>query len=410
MLDIYLWNFGKRPNSTLQPSTQGDLLQGELKDDFSPMHLNITFNFTNPNITPTYNYALIPSFANRYYYIEEWVYTGGLWNASLTIDVLATYKTVIGNSRQYVARAQTAPESGFTDYLIDSAYPTIGIKNSAFAYKSYANFWNASVADGIIVLGLLGGGTYDNVGAVSYYALSYDGARNFMQNLMDISAYGISDISAELQKALINPAQYIVSCQWLPVPYSYLANSGLTATQQLRVGWWYKYIGQGYAYILDDPGADKCFLDVEKDFPVQHHPDAATRGNYLNLSPYTTYIFRCFPFGVFELDSNIMAKCDNITVSYRINLITGDAVLKIRNSSWATRAYFFTTQCNVGVSIPTGQIAVNLGNFDQALMMGLVTGAQTIADNYQNSAANTTAQVALGKGGGGKYGGGSGRK
>ncbi len=394
MLTVKLFVFGKKINSTLQPDlAQGVDFPGQLKEDFSPMHLNITFSMSDPTNAPTYNYAYIASFSNRYYFINEWVFEGGLWVASLTVDVLATYKTMIGNSTQYVSRSETAPASGFSEWLVDSAYPTTGPITRSYWYHSYYSFWGTQVTQGIIVLGIISGGTnnFSNVGSVHYYAMSYYGARKFFAQLLDSPSYmNITDISQDLQKALINPAQYIVSCQWLPVPYSYMANSGNSYVYQIRCGWW-DFVIDEEVYVLDDPGADKTFREFEKNFTVYKHTQEA-RGKYLNASPYSTYLFQCLPFGIFELDSLVMATTDTLVANVRINLMTGDAVLRLRRSTDQTTLYFFVTQCNVGVPIPTGQIAVNLANLDQAIMMGAVVGADTLVSNFR--ASRTAEQAA----------------
>lgn len=399
MLTVKLFVFGKKINSTLQPDlAQGVDFPGQLKEDFSPMHLNITFSMSDPTNAPTYNYAYIASFSNRYYFINEWVFEGGLWVASLTVDVLATYKTMIGNSTQYVARSETAPASGFSEWLADTAYPTTGPLIRGWYYHTYYSFWGTQVTQGIVVLGIISGGSgsgMTNVGSVKYYAMSYYGARKFFAQLLDTPSYmNITDISQDLQKALINPAQYIVSCQWLPVAYSYMANSGNSYVYQIRCGWW-DFVIDEEVYVLDDPGATKSFVEFEKNFTVYKHPQES-RGMYLNYSPYSYYTFTCLPFGVFELDSLLMANAETLVANVKTNLLTGDSVLRLRRSTDNTHMFFLTTQCNVGVSIPTGQIAVNLANLDQAIMMGAVVGAETLVNNYQSSriAAQTSAQSA----------------
>jgi hypothetical protein len=80
--------------------------------------------------------------------------------------------------------------------------------------------------------------------------------------------------------------------------------------------------------------------------------------------------------------------------------VTGDAVMRIANGeSGTTTDAILTSQCNVGVQIPTGQVSSNLSNFDNALLVGGVAGASDLVNAF-NSWANQ--QHHGGAGGGGQ--------
>ena len=213
---VTLYSFQKKRNSTARPlDGAGTVFTGNIKEDFSPLSFSMTFNLGNDNSEiPPYNYAYIPEFS-RYYYVTDWVFVSGLWRASLTVDVLATYKTQILNSYQFVTRAEQALPAG----IIDTSYVTLG-GSKQFTTDQTLNptsFWGAGYEDGTIVIGVIGDSGL-NVGAVTYYAMGIGGYRNLMNALLDDISWAqisVSEISEELQKALINPAQYIVSSIWL---------------------------------------------------------------------------------------------------------------------------------------------------------------------------------------------------
>ena len=88
-IDITFYTFNKKPNSTRQPPGGGVTYKCNLIEPTS---------FTAPDIAlvvpakPTgYNYAFIPEFS-RYYFVTDWAFSAGLWRASLSVDVLASFK------------------------------------------------------------------------------------------------------------------------------------------------------------------------------------------------------------------------------------------------------------------------------------------------------------------------------
>ena len=102
---VNFYNFAKRENSTARPSG-GTSFNCILKSESSIINPTIELQLSI-DTAPSYNYAYIPSY-NRYYFVKEWTFNNRLWSASLSVDVLATYKTEIGNSFLYVTRSSAA--------------------------------------------------------------------------------------------------------------------------------------------------------------------------------------------------------------------------------------------------------------------------------------------------------------
>ena len=110
-MNVYLFGFQKKENSTAQPDTKdGTLVSVQLKENTSVTNPVLILNLQSGGspINPSlYNYAYIPSFM-RYYYISDWVYLNGVWECSCNVDVLASNKSVIGNMSTYVLRSAYA--------------------------------------------------------------------------------------------------------------------------------------------------------------------------------------------------------------------------------------------------------------------------------------------------------------
>lgn len=380
MISLYLWSFDKKRNSTRQPPTDGTEFQGELKQQFTLTGLQVTLNLGQQLVAPTYNYAYIPTL-RRYYFITDWVYDSGLWVATMAVDVLATFKTEIGNSIQYVTRAYSA----YNPNVIDTAYPTrandLARTNDAI---SPSTFWGASVtgAEGLIVIGCVGSST-SSIGAVTYYAMTMATFRSFINsmlsspNWLNISA---TEISADLQKALINPTQYITSCRWYPILAS--AFTGGAAASAINLGWW---SFAASCRVLSTVGS--AWVQRESYFTIPKHPQRSGRFEYLNLSPYTTYTLRFLPFGVFEIDTTELYDFDQMGILVETNLMTGDAVLKVAAKKTTDLQFnynnaFLVTQAQIGVSLPIGQVSADIGNYQNALTAGVVAGVADIAGRY----------------------------
>ena len=94
---VNLYTLSKRDNSTKRPTGNGTQFSCIIKSGSGILHPTISLDLGKTNDPSQYNYAYIPDF-DRYYFIEEWYFDRALWTASLKVDVLATYKTEIGNS------------------------------------------------------------------------------------------------------------------------------------------------------------------------------------------------------------------------------------------------------------------------------------------------------------------------
>lgn len=375
-MQLYLWSFDKKKNSTKIPPTPGDGFDGELKTPFTLTGVEVKLNLGKQLYAPTYNYCYIPNL-RRYYFITDWYYDSGLWTAVCAVDVLASYKNDIGISMQYVERAY----SDYDNTIIDTAYITKGEPIYRMnALLSPTGFWGASAwsNNGTVVIGVVGANA-GAIGAVTYYAMQMSTFGSFMQSMLtNISWANISatEISQELQKALINPTQYIVSCRWFPIAFTGF-NQGVYTTQ-LKLGWWTFNIGT--AYILNT--VSSAWVSRTSELKIPHHPQSSNpRLAYVDMSPYTTYVFKFLPFGIFELDTTDLFGKSYLGIQVDANLMTGDAVLKLAakgyTDSYIFDSAFLITESQIGVTLPIGQISADIGKYRNALIAG---GATALAE------------------------------
>ena len=391
MIVTFYPGFSKKPNSTELPIAQSatQVITGEIKGDFSPLAPVIRFRTIPATTNPTLVYCYIASF-KRYYFVS-WAFVSGFWEASCTCDILGSYKNQILASSQYVERS----ESAFTGAVMDSAYFPTTNAETALAAVTQEQVWGAGYAQGVYVVGVVCGGQLSdvqkNIGAVRYYAMTQLGFGALMYALLnspDWMNIDASEISKDLQKALINPAQYIVSAVWLPIDASTFIGTtsefGNDITQEVRLGWWAFNIGTDCRILHDPTGLyDSWSRWLVIDYG--QHPDTATFGRFVNFSPYTKVTLEFPPFGCIDLDTtDLNPAVHKISIHMFVHAYTGDAVAYIFNGDKeaypATTQLIATLSANVGVQLPIGQIAVNVGNFKNAIVAGAVTGAAELAN------------------------------
>ena len=354
--------FAKKENSTKRPPT-GTLtlgLQGILKEPCSIMNPVVKIERLPSDALPfDYTYALWVE-AGRFYFIEDWVWQNGLWEVHMKEDVLATFKTQIGAETEYVLRTDST--TNFNGEITDTTYPaTTDIVTNSY---SLPNIFTSDLTVGCYIVGIISGGSTNAVGAISYFAMDstqFGALKNKLFSNDNLEIMGIidsagqtivQDLSQEVLKTLYNPYQYIASCIWFPFGKSAITNK--TSVSSIKIGWW------DYPLTGDLLYAQTLELGNEQ-FAITAHPQAS-RGSYLNYSPYTkrTLIGR---FGTVAVDNFCFVVGEKINISYVIDLITGQCYTRIavRNESGTTPSEKLIAERNflIGVPIQIAQVGTD---------------------------------------------------
>ena len=381
MQNLYLYKqFAKKENSTKVPPS-GTLtlaLQGILKEPCSLMTPVIKIERLPADAIPDdYTYARWVQ-ADRYYFIEDWVWADGLWEVHLKEDVLATFKTEIGNSTEYVLRTDSTTD--FNGEITDTTYPaTTEIITESY---SLSNIFTTDLSVGCYIVGIISGGNTQAVGAVSYYAMTssqFGALKNKLFSDDNLEIMGIidsggqalvTDLSQEVLKTMYNPYQYIVSCMWFPFGKSAIPSS--SAVSSIKIGWWTYPLSGDRLYA-------QTFELGNEQFTITAHPQAS-RGSYLNYAPYTrrTLIGR---FGAVPIDTTMFSIGNLINISYMIDLITGQCYTKISRKIGSSVDLLAERNFLIGVPIQIAQVgtdylgtAVNAINTIPQIMGGAISG------------------------------------
>lgn len=383
------YQFAKRTNSTKRPSG-GQEFGIDIKAPCNIIDPEIKIATQND---PTgYNYCYLPTFS-RYYWVKNWTYADGLWDASLTVDTLASYRDQIGNSTEYVTRSSAQYDGTISDGL----YPaTAEVRSVTSAFQGG---FSETISGGFFVIGFIAKAA-NSIGAITYVVMTPGNAKKLSAKLLtDVSYLSIdnAEISDSLTKVLFNPYQYIVSCNYFPFDIAELT-AHLPLVSNVDVGWWSIDIP---CWIL---GADNNNLTKSVSVGIPKHPQAASRGGYCNASPYTDYTIFLQPFGVIPLDASKLWGAATLSIQYTVDLFTGDSILRVFTD---TNQLVHETTAKLGVpiqlsnitfDIPSGSggllhtgIAAAFGGIQAALSGGSFSD---VGNGILNAAQATNADVA----------------
>lgn len=410
MIDVYLFNLAKKNNSTAIPSITGQTpTQCKLKTPCSVLKPVLEFSVQPANIlnlATTCNYVYIPSF-NRYYFVVNSVMNGRLLVLYLNVDVLASYRTTIFNSTQYVLRAA----SNWNGTIKDTKYPVKAVtpdrtSNSGVYGSQVPNpFQPPSNSFGVFVVGVVAkGGTF---GTVNYYAMSQLVFIAFMLQLFNLPTQwgdGGADLADGLKKAITDPMQYISSVMWYPYTVGDFYNRGFaSATTSITVG--YDTISlSATAYSFN------TILNIEftnlVGLSIPDHPQASSRGSYMNFEPFSRYYLSFYPFcSMCELDSTEVGGKGTIYVLYSVDLRSGKGICNVCTefngstyADWTPRSPLRVFEAQIGVPLPVGVIHTELQNLSQYMTNTAISALNEFGgfEQTQTKVVNTLSNKIMG--------------
>lgn len=373
-IDFY-YSFYKKVNSTKRPAPgvghTEELKQvtGYLREPcsvYSPV-VELTPGAFDANTDPHFlTYAYISKF-NRYYFVEDWTWNNGLWSCRMIEDVLATFKTVIGATDEYILRTDS-DTTNYNGAIVDTIYPAT--TDFDIEHTAFRNPFQTELENGCYIVGVIGDD--DGIGAVNYYAMddqefsAFKTALFSNQNLNEMDLYDsttgqwlVTDMSQEIFKTQYNPFQYVASCMWFPIDTISIYGS---FDHTIPMGWW-QYTINGKR-LLD---TTVVFTEAEQ-IPV--HPNSALRGKYLNYSPYTKRTL-FGKFGSIPIDTSYLEIGSYLVGYYTVDLITGQCLYEVfvaEDALGTNRKLITKTEFLLGTPIQIAQIGVDyLGTVNTAI-------------------------------------------
>ena len=381
-LTVDFYTFTKKTNSTKQPTGTAALSAScLLKDATSIIKPVIELKASDSPLA--YNYAHITAF-NRYYFIDDITWNAGVWEVSMTCDVLATYKSTIGSTSCYVLRSANYYDGN----IMDNLYPATSNVSTDIAYSSYSTGWPAALSIGFtdwssgeFIVGIQGTGM-GNVNGVIYYSMdAYKLAKLiswFYANSGDNTWWG--NLEKGVRNALNSLDQYITSIRWYPY-IMYTSN----ISQDIYLGSW-KCTDPDNALTTLTAFTVTDTRPCSREVTIMRHPQAATRGSYLNYSPYSSYEIVDPLVGVIPISSDIAKVINTIKCTVTPDYTTGQAKYELTT---AGDVVFYTTYIKFAVDINLSGSQVNVG--------GLVSSVASVATGIATAGASTAAATAIGR-------------
>ena len=179
-----------------------------------------------------YNYCYIPKWS-RYYFVNNiGINTGGVFEVSLSVDVLASYKADILAGTAYVRRSQS--------------HGSLHVPDASWSHESKYSTLTRSIdiglsTDGCYLLFTASNETEINnaspaicVYAVQDLTLRLICGYLFSSDFFESAMSGVDTVSKSLAKTFFNPFAYVLKCMWLPISVTDLS----TVTRKISFGWW----------------------------------------------------------------------------------------------------------------------------------------------------------------------------
>lgn len=370
-MEIIFYKFSKKVNSTARP-VNGTSYQCRLKTDCSIVAPTIELDMNSAAAWPDYNMAYIPTFS-RYYMVSDIVAERGIWRIQLNTDVLATYKTIIGDHQFFIQRCSYEYDGNIPDNM----YPMLaGVTQHIEQARSPWQHVNDEEAinitnGGCFVIGVVSKElSQARYGSIVYYALTRDAMNALCDALLQdslltsgTSPFSTNDASLALQKAIVDPLTFIKSAYWVPVTYDSISSA--YETQSLNIWTWTlsvsnKFIGKNPPYVM-----------YAGTVPITKHPQAAARGAWLNLEPWTRMSILIPPFGLIDLDTSLYVTATAVNYTVTLDLITGICTLLIAAGS--TRTHCLKAQ--VSVPIPLSQVITDYAGAAGGMLGGFLGAA-----------------------------------
>ena len=219
-MNIYAYDFSKKPNSTAVPSGTGTTITVRLKDNTSKFYP--TFELTGA--FPGYSYI---KWDSRYYFVDDIIQiSAGIYDMKCSIDVMATWRSDILATNTFVNRSASSYSTMVKDPEVGN---TQNIVNNTWIDTDMSSFLSGT---GCYVLRVASGNS-NAVGGISTYILTkgeIESVLNFMTSNDVWDAAWDSVI-----KTIFNPFQYLLSLKWCALDWTTMITNRPTA--KVRFGW-----------------------------------------------------------------------------------------------------------------------------------------------------------------------------
>lgn len=353
MTVTYWTGFSKRKNSTKQP-TSGTDATVKLKDNCSVINPTIQ----TVGIPANANYFYISDFGRYYFVSNVTKISNAITEFNLEVDVLASYKTDIGNTAAMILRSS----SGYNVWIPDDEVYVSTQKTIVRTVGATSAYFGDST--GCYLLTVI-----NKKGSYSNFAAQYYDNATGIQALADKMLDG--SVLDDVVKYYNNVSNAIVSLKWMPFDYTSVSSaSGMTSLENVWIA--NNELLKG-AYRIT--GAS-IYVDGSETIALPWRSDE----DFRESNPYTELKLLIPMYGIIDLNAADFVGADNIVIQYRVDRTTGDVIVIINSDS--VGAVVQTVQFNVSVEMPIATLTRNIGGAVSAISGGINSAIGVAAGNY----------------------------
>lgn len=387
-VDVYFFQYSKKPASTAVPALNtGTKVECIFRDGYDILNPTLILDYRglgDAYSPPTaWNYMYITDL-NRYYWITDWSFGGGMWVCGGNVDLLGSHKTAIGSTYIFAQRLadrkknNVVTDGGITDTMIPTqATPSYSRQRDTSPFEQ-------SLSSGCYVIGVINDDA-NAAGSVSYYVLTPAGFKTFRSYLMGGTWLGATaEMSVDTQKAILNPIQYITSCMWFPIDISHIYDSA-TGVHGMNLGWW-TIPSVGYWNITTSG-----MYRFHKNLTMPVHPQYSTTSQrMLKCAPFSVYQLHLPYFGTIPIDYEEFPS-GTVGCFFEIDIISGKGSVQLYDGSITSVSDFpalklaYQTSCQVATPIQLAQVvsdtwAAQVTQLQTAVSIASIGAQRTMQD------------------------------
>lgn len=346
MINIRLFKFVKKKNSTLVPAAADAYITATAVFKDPTSLINPVIEFATSSSMEFVNYVYVQE-TNRYYWITDIIYNRGVYELRCHVDVLGTYRLSIGATSMYVTRSSLQKNGNIRDDM----YPLTGAQTFVASRIDTSSI--GGYKDGVYVISTIG--AQNNAGQ-TIYQMTVSEYNNVMQQLFT-QADGLNwgGLGQGVKNSLLNPLDYVVSAYWFPTAFPVVEDENhVVQKQEFRCGLWTSGV--------QVPVVANYQQTLQYAVTVPKHPQAATRGAYMNAAPFSRYSIDLGVAGSFELDSTKLMNISSFVLDIHPDPLTGIAKITGISSPATDHNELFNLTANYGVPLNISMVKNNLFN------------------------------------------------
>lgn len=327
-MDIIFYKLEKVQNSTKRPYSTTEFRKetGAILPNTSITSPSISVKASaTDNQIFLFNYALIEDFDDRYYFVRNWRWQSGYWIADMEVDVLATYKTSIGDSTQFVIRSASDENKNIPDaHTISGPLTTVRLSAGTPFYNKWKQDFFVSaterphyiLAAPAQLVTLRDGSTEPFSDGMYYFCGSYVALQSLILEF-SMGWPSLTDAAQQLKFFKFSPMEI----DTYPLNFD---NGGVInkAVKKIQMS--------GSVVINLSTTTDKfnsVFLaGYTKRYSKEKWSFAAVQSEYTwtNAEPFKEYEIQFEPIGKFLLPSNLLCDVTSFEISARCDVLTGE--------------------------------------------------------------------------------------